>query len=312
MIIRRPSQISSPPLFYELLDFVPQSSVYIKLEGLNIASSIKLTTALGLIEALERNKKIGPNTILVESSSGNLGLALSVVCKERGYRFICITDPNILPENEKWIQLYGSKVIKITERDENGGYLASRIKFINEMISTDSNCIWLNQYANMENPNAHYEKTGKEILSEFPKVDFLFIGAGTTGTLMGCARLFKHLSPQTKIIGIDSIGSVTFGAVSKKRFVPGLGTSRRPEIADQSILDGIVYVDELDGIRTCQNLLNKHGLLLGGSSGSVMHGIHLYSYKIPSNSTVVTLSPDFGYKYVDNVYDEQWIQQRFL
>lgn len=311
MIIDAISEISSPPLFYKVPDFLKKSSLFIKLEGLNIAGSIKLTTAYGLIESLEKQRAITQKTKLIESSSGNLGVALSILCKERGYSFICVTDPNILPENERLITLYGGTVIKITDRDANGGYLASRIKFINELLEVNSDYIWLNQYANTANPSIHYQKTASEIFKTFSTVDFLFIGAGTTGTLMGCASFFKVHSPNTKIIAIDSVGSVTFGFPPKKRYVPGIGTSRRPEIVDESKIDEIVMVDERDGIKMCRHLASKYGLLLGGSSGTVMQGVHSYANKIPQGSVVITISPDFGQKYINNIYDDDWCSEKF-
>lgn len=311
MIINLISEIASPPLFYLLSDLLEGSEVFVKLEGLNIAGSIKLTTAKGLIASLEKKGVINEKTKLVESSSGNLGVALSIVCKEKGYPFICVTDPNILPENERLIAIYGATLIKITERDANGGYLASRIKFIHEMLAKDPNCIWLNQYANPANPAIHYEKTGQEILDQFPKVDFLFVGAGTTGTLMGCASLFKERSPHTKVIAVDTTGSVTFGFPPKKRYIPGVGTSRRPEIVDESKVDEIILIDEQETVKMCRHLLQKYGLFLGGSSGTVIQGICSYANKIPKGSVVVTISPDFGPKYMDMIYDDAWVNERF-
>lgn len=311
MIIENVSDISAAPLFFKLKEFISHSEVYIKLEGLNVAGSIKLTTARNLIYSLELENKITSNTKLIESSSGNLGLALSIICKEKGYPFFCVTDPNILPENESLIKIYGATLIKITERDANGGYLASRIKFINELLEKDKDYIWLNQYANYHNPQAHYSQTAKEILSEFPKIDYLFIGAGTTGTLMGCAAYFRERSPKTKIIAVDNMGSVTFGFPSKKRYIPGLGTSRRPEIVDEKLVDDIILIEEEDTVKMCRELLNKYGLFLGGSSGTVLQAIRGYQSRIPKESLILTISPDFGQKYLNMIYNDQWIKDKF-
>lgn len=311
MIIDSISAITLSPLFYKLTKFIPHAEVYIKLEGLNVAGSIKLTTARGLIDSLEKEGRISSRTKFIESSSGNLGLALSILCKEKGYSFTCVTDPNILPENEKLIQLYGATLIKITDKDANGGYLASRIKFIQELIQKDTDFIWINQYANIENPVAHYALTGKEILEAFPDLDYLFIGAGTTGTLMGCAALFREKSPSTKIIAIDSAGSVTFGFPPKKRHIPGLGTSRRPEIVNEELIDEILLVDEADAVKMCRWMMNTYGLFLGGSSGTVLQGIRSYENRLLYGSKVLTISPDFGHKYINTVYNDEWVQEKF-
>lgn len=311
MIIQSISDISSPSFFYKLTGFLACSSTYVKLEGLNISGSIKLITARNMIESLEDQKVINSKTKIVESSSGNLGISLSIICKEKGYSFICVTDPNILPDSEKLIRTYGAEVIKVTERDANGGYLASRIEFIHKLLEEDPDCLWLNQYANQANPAAHFSQTAADIYNEFPNLDYLFIGAGTTGTLMGCATYFRKKSPHTKIIAIDSVGSVTFGFPPKKRFIPGIGTSRRPEIVNEALIDDIILVEEGDAVKMCCWLLQKYGLFLGGSSGSVLQGIKAYEDKIPPGSQVMTISPDFGHKYIDMVYDDQWVQERF-
>lgn len=311
MIINSIVDIASPPLFFHLQDFIDQGVVFLKLEGLNIAGSIKLTTAKGLIESLEKQGKISSHTKIIESSSGNLGVALSIVCKEKHYPFICVTDPNILPENEKLMKIYGATVIKVTERDSNGGYLASRIQYIHKLLESDPDYVWLNQYANSSNPLAHYHKTAQDILTEFPHIDYLFVGAGTTGTLMGCAAFFKKHSPQTKIIAVDAVGSVTFGFPPKKRYIPGLGTSRSPEIADKKLVDDILLIEETDTVKMCWWMLEKYGLFLGGSSGTVLEGIKQYASQIPPQSTVVAISPDFGHKYLEMIYNELWIQEKY-
>jgi cysteine synthase A len=128
---------------------------------------------------------------------------------------------------------------------------------------------------------------------------------------MGCARKFKEKRPQTKVIAVDSVGSVTFDAPPRKRYVPGLGTSRKPEIALKDCLDEIMFVQELDGIRMCNELRDKYGLLLGGSSGSVLHGVRSFQGYSNKNNIVVTISPDFGYKYAEMVYNPAWIEEKF-
>lgn len=311
MIIKSIRNIRSQPLFFHLLDFVSNGNCYLKLEGLNIANSIKLTTAVGLIESLENSGRINPETVFIESSSGNLGVALSLICKEKGYRFICVTDPNILPENEKMILMYGAKLIKVTQKDENGGYLATRIRLIKSMLVEDPNSIWLNQYANQNNPLSHHQTTASEIYREFPHVDYLFIGAGTTGTLMGCAKFFRENSPDTKIIAVDTVGSVTFGFPSSKRYIPGIGTSRRPELVDESFVDHILQIKETDTVKMCHQILDKYSLLIGGSTGTVLAGIKRFQDHLLPNSTIVSISPDFGYKYMDTVYCPDWVQSTF-
>ncbi len=292
-------------------NFYNLSDLFLKLEGLNIAGSIKIKTAVSLLNNLEDLGVSPQKHKIIESSSGNLGIALSIVCKSRGYDFFCVVDPNVSPYSEKLMKVYGAKLIKVTKKDSEGGYLGTRIKTIEKMLKEDTSLIWTNQYASEANPLAHYQETAKEIIEEFSQVDYVFIGAGTTGTLVGCAKYIKKLSPKTKIIAIDSIGSVTFGFKASPRFIPGLGTSKRPPICNTQHVDEILLVSEKDAVKMCHFMLDKYGLFLGGSSGSVLEAIKTQIKKIPCNACVVALSPDFGDKYISTIYNPEWVQKTF-
>lgn len=311
MIISSLSEIKSQPLFYALPDFLHSSKLYIKLEGLNIAGSIKLKSAKRMLETHEQQGKLkrGFSTVIT-SSSGNLGLALAILCKEKGFLFICVSDPNISAVTDSYIKAYGGAVVKVTTRDENGGFLLSRIRYIHEQIRLNTSFVFLDQYENQENINAHYLSTAYEIAEQFSHVDYLFVGAGTTGTLTGCAKFFKDFFPKTKIIAIDAVGSVTFGYPPAKRNIPGLGTSMKPKISEQSCFDELMMIHEKDTISQCRNLLNRYGLFLGGSSGTVIQGVYEYQNKISENSIVVAISPDFGDRYVNTIYDDVWIKEK--
>lgn len=316
MITDSLKDLKSENLFYYCKEFIPSASVFLKLEGLNIAGSIKLKTANYLLNNLEylHQSKPGINKI-IESSSGNLGVALSILCKERGYDFICVTDPNISADNEIYMKLLGATVIKVTERDSAGGYLTNRINLIQQLLQANPSYLWTNQYANESNIEAHYHETAKEIFVKFPKLDFLFVGAGTTGTLMGCAKFFKEYSPNTKIIAVDTEGSVTFGYPPGKRYIPGLGTSRQPEIANKKWIDEIILVHEKHSVAMCHHLLDQYGLILGGSTGAVMYAVKEYANKkyvsIANHSQIVAISPDFGNKYIDTIYNQEWVKKKF-
>lgn len=183
----------------------------LKLDYFNAAGSIKMKTALGLVLSLEQKGLINRNTTLIESSSGNLGVALSMICAERKYRFICVCDPNISQSNLKLMMALGTRIVQVDTKDSNGGFLGTRIAYVKQKIAADPDCLWLNQYSNPANPETHARTTASSIFNSFTRVNYLFVGAGTTGTLMGCVDFFKKYSPYTKIIAVDSLGSVTFG-----------------------------------------------------------------------------------------------------
>lgn len=302
-----------------LPDFLgPRRDVFLKLEGLNPAGSIKWKPARYMIEDLEARGRIQPgyNTIL-ESSSGNLGVALAIVCHAKGYDFTCISDPNANPAHLDHIRRYGGEVIVVTERDANGGFLQTRLDRIQQMLRDDPAYVWTNQYANPANPEAHARTTGPEILAAFPHLDYLFLGAGTTGTLVGCARSLRQHAPQAAVIAVDSVGSVTFGGPPGTRAIPGLGTSRPPEISaevatlrPQPIRD-ILMIPEADTIRMCYEILARYSLWVGGSTGTVLCGVRQWQDRLPARATVVALSPDLGERYADTVYNPAWVADKF-
>ncbi|KMZ11447.1 Ornithine cyclodeaminase [Candidatus Burkholderia humilis] len=284
--------------------------IHVKLDNLNPCGSIKLVPAIQLIEDLERSGKLGPDSTVIESSSGNLGIALSAVCANKGYRFVCVTDPNTSPHSLGLMKAFGAEVKMVRDRDTAGGFLVTCINLIKTLCAADPSLVWVNQYANKSNWMAHYNYTAREIADRFEKIDWLFIGVGTTGTLMGCARYFRKHRPQTKIVAVDSTGSVTFGGAAGPRHIPGLGTSRRPEIADERLVDHVHQVDEAAAVSMCRSIA-RGGLLVGGSTGSVLCGIHDYGARIEPGDVVVTISPDLGDKYLTTIYNDEWTQARF-
>lgn len=297
------------PTFVPIDGLVP-CRIFLKLEGVNPAGSIKLKTALQITADLEAMGRMGPDTHLIESSSGNLGVALSMVCASRGYKFTCVTDPNACDHAVKLMRAQGANVIIVTERDAEGGFLGSRIDLIKKMCSEDSSYLWVNQYANISNWRAHYLMTAPEVHQAFPAVDYLVVGVGTSGTAMGCARYFREQSPETEIIGVDAEGSVTFGGPPGKRHIPGLGTSRKPELADVSLLNKLMYVDEASAVEMCR-LMASRGLSVGGSTGSVLCAVQRLSANLSRNDVVVVISPDMADKYLDSIYNDSWVHQRF-
>jgi len=311
MIYQHACEIVTDDLFLELDGVLPDRHLFLKLEGMNPAGSVKLKSALGMVEDAERKGVLLPGGRMVESSSGSLGIALSVIAASRGYHFTCVTDPNISPQSLALIRSLGTDIVQVTRRDDNGGYLGTRIARIREMTEADPNLVWLNQYANPANAQAHARRTATSILKNIGHVDTLVIGAGTTGTLMGCTRHFRMFSPWTKIVAVDTAGSVTFGGPPGPRHIPGLGTSRRPELCRPEQVDEVVLVDERDAVRMCRRMAREHGLPLGGSTGSVLAALESIGDRIPAGSRVVALSPDMGDRYVKTIYDDMWVVDTF-
>ena len=310
MIIESPLELIFRDLFYRLPDFADGHDLFLKLEGFNVTGSIKIKTAVALVEDLEQRGLATPGeTVLVESSSGNLGLALSVVCAIKGYEFICVTDPNAARSAIKSIELYGAKLIVVSERDSAGGYLGTRLKKIDQILQSNPNAVWLNQYANTANKNAHAEQTAAEIIAQFPKVDWAFVGSGTTGTLGGVAERLHEEFPGVKVVAVEPAGSVTFGGAPGKRSIPGIGTSVRPKLADFAKPDKVVTINEERTVNACLSFVRDHHLLVGGSTGSVLAAVQQFAPEFGTGDTIVAISPDLGEKYLDTVYDPSWVER---
>jgi N-(2-amino-2-carboxyethyl)-L-glutamate synthase len=309
MIIESPLDLIFRDLFYRLRNFAGAHDVFLKLEGFNVTGSIKIKTAMGLVEDLEQRGIAKPDqTVIVESSSGNLGIALSLVCAIKRYKFICVTDPNANRANVRGMELYGAHVVLVKDRDAAGGYLGSRLKKIDQILQSVPNAIWLNQYANVANKNVHAEQTANEIAREFAKVDWVFVGSGTTGTIAGVSERLRQQFQGIKVIAVEPFGSVTFGGVPGKRHIPGIGTSVRPKLADLVNPDRVVSISEERTIETCLSFVRDHHLLVGGSTGTVLAAVQELAPEFAPGDTIVAISPDLGDKYMDTVYDPAWVE----
>ncbi|WIX77164.1 2,3-diaminopropionate biosynthesis protein SbnA [Amycolatopsis carbonis] len=309
-VISDPTDFNEEELYVDL-ESIFGHSLFLKCEGFNFAGSIKLKAATEMVEAAEWQGLLTRDSILVESSSGNLGVALSMVAASKGYRFLCVTDSRCNLASRRLMEALGSRVHIIAEPAADGGFLGARLALVRELCATDERYVWLNQYANPGNWKAHYRTTAPEIARQFPKLDVLFVGAGTTGTLMGCARFFREWPRPVHIVAVDSAGSVTFGGAPRRRMIPGLGTSVRPALLDESYVDEVILVEEADTIRSCHRLARR-GFLFGGSTGTVVSGAMRWLPEHDGHDlTAVAIAPDLGERYLDTIYQTNWLQDLY-
>ncbi|MEU3830668.1 2,3-diaminopropionate biosynthesis protein SbnA [Streptomyces sp. NPDC029080] len=285
--------------------------LHLKCEGFNFAGSIKIQPAAQMVEAAQRDGLIGPDSVLIESSSGNLGVALAVIAASKGLGFICVTDPNCNPATTALIRALGGEVVVVDEPDASGGYLAARKDYVRNSCAQHPNHVWLNQYENPANWIAHYETTAAVIAKDFPDLDVLFVGAGTGGTLMGCARYFREHRPGTRIIAVDSVGSVSFAGTPGARHIPGLGASAPMPLIDPGLVDEVIRIHEVDTIHTCRRLA-ACGLLLGGSSGTVISAAaQWFAQHRGTVQTAVAIAPDLGERYLNTIYNDTWVSHHY-
>jgi 2,3-diaminopropionate biosynthesis protein SbnA len=310
-IISTPQEYNEENLYVDLRSTLGRP-LFLKCEGFNFAGSVKLKAATSMVEAAERDGLLRPGSVLVESSSGNLGVALSMIAASRGYHFVCVTDSRCNLATKRLMEALGAEVHTIVEPDPVSGFLGARLDRVRELLESDDRFVWLNQYSNSNAWKAHFRTTGPAIAQQFPRLDVLFVGAGTTGTLMGCARFFRQWHRRVRIVAVDSVGSIAFGAQPARRMIPGLGTGVRPELLDESLVDDVVWVEESDTVRSCHRLARK-GFLFGGSTGTVVSGATAWLRRHDRHDelTAVALAPDLGERYLDTVYQANWVQELY-
>ncbi|MGW1411062.1 2,3-diaminopropionate biosynthesis protein SbnA [Streptomyces sp. NPDC002403] len=309
-VVSTPYAFNEENLYVDLRSIFGQS-LFLKCEGFNFAGSIKLKAATAMVEAAERDGILTPESILVESSSGNLGVALSMIAASKGYRFLCVTDSRGNLSNRMMMEALGSQVHVITEQEAGCGFLGARLEYLRALCASDDRYVWLSQYTNPSNWKAHYRTTAPEVARQFPRLDVLFVGAGTTGTLMGCARYFRGWHRPVRIIAVDSVGSVSFGGAPGRRMIPGLGMSMRPPLLDESYVDEVIRVEEADTIRACHRLARR-GFLFGGSTGTVISGATDWLARHDADElTAVAVGPDLGERYLDTIYQTNWLQDLY-
>ncbi|WP_454357389.1 2,3-diaminopropionate biosynthesis protein SbnA [Staphylococcus schleiferi] len=303
------SCIGNTPMV-QLQKMFPEHDVFAKLEYMNPGGSMKDRPAKYIIEHGLETGRIDSSTHLIESTSGNLGIALAMIAKIKGLKLTCVVDPKISPINLKIIQSYGANIDMVDEPDEHGGYLITRIKRVKALLQQDDNAYWINQYANELNWKAHYHGAGSEIVAAMDRpIDYFVAPVSTTGSIMGMSRKIKAHHLNAQIIAVDAKGSVIFGDTPCHRELPGIGASRVPEILNHAEIDDVIHVDDYDSALGCQQLVNEEGIFAGGSTGSVVSAIAQLTQRIEPRKTIVTIFPDRGDRYLDLVYSEQWLEQ---
>lgn len=285
-------------------------TVYLKLECENPTGSIKDRTAYGLIQDLEDRNLLSASSTIIESTSGNLGVALSLICKAKGYAFIAVIDPKTTQENINKIEALDGRIELVEYPDQHGGYLLSRLARVEELCRQNQAYIWTNQYENIANPSTHYLSTGPEIYQQMNgKVDVIFAPVSTGGTLAGIARYLREVNPTVTIVGVDAYGSVVFGATPATRRLTGIGSSRRSNFIKNDLYDNSMHVRDEEAFAFCHALAIKTGLKVGGSSGCTLFACAQFLTEHPEMEHCVCVCADCGGNYKSTIFDRDWIEQ---
>jgi 2,3-diaminopropionate biosynthesis protein SbnA len=286
--------------------------LYGKMEGLNPSGSIKDRPALEIIRYGIESGVIHDNTVIIEASSGNMGLGLAQICRYLGLRFICVTDTKATPQNLRLLQTYGAEVEVVTEPDPvTKEFLQARINRVHQIYESLDDAFWVNQYSNLLNAQAHYCTMEEIVTALNGRVDYLFCAASSCGTLRGCAEYVKSNKLSTKIWAVDAAGSVIFGGLPGKRLIPGHGAGIRPALYTDSLAERCIKITDWDCVVGCRRLLEKEGLLLGGSSGAAFMAVDQVKEEILPGTNCVVIFPDRGERYLDTIFDDQWVEKHW-
>jgi cysteine synthase A len=287
--------------------------LFAKLECLNPGGSIKDRPAREILEFALRSGSIGPETVVIESSSGNMGIGLAQACRFYGLRFICVVDPKTTASNLKILRAYGAEIDLVAVPDlATGEFLQARISRVQELVRRTPGSFWPNQYANQNNSGSHYRTTMREVATELDgNVDYLFVATSTCGTIRGCAEYVRDHGLRTRVVAVDAVGSLIFQNEKAKRVIPGIGAGLRPPLCNPSLIDQVVHVTDLDCVVGCRLLLEREAIFCGGSSGAVMASVERCQKEIPEGAVCVAILPDRGERYLDTIFCEEWVAENF-
>jgi len=280
-------------------------NLMLKLEGENRFGSIKSRTASALVDDLENSGRLRAGGRIVESTSGNLGVALAGICAERGYECTLVVDTNVPDLSASLMEGYGARLIRVQGTNLRSP-VEERLKLVAEILAADEGILWTNQYGSRAAPRVHERTTGPELLCAFAsrKADALFVPVSTGGTLAGISRFTRRFSPDTMIVAVDAVGSAAMGGPLGKRpeKLAGFGSDRRSQFDTGTLYDEVMYVSDSEAASACRLVLARTGLPLGGSAGAAVAAAIRCAERYSSLLNVACLCPDGGDRYATTIY----------
>ena len=273
------------------------AEVVAKLEFYNPAHSVKDRIGLSMIEAAEKEGLIGPDTIIVEPTSGNTGIALAMVCAARGYKCVLIMPDTFSKERRMLLRAYGAELI-LTPGSEGMG---AAIRKAEDLVASDSRYFLPQQFENPANPEIHRKTTAEEIWRDTEgKVDILVAGIGTGGTITGIGEVIKGRKPSFRVIAVEPDASpVLSGGQKGTHKIQGIGAGFIPKVLNTKIYDEVIRVKDEDAFNTSRRMAREEGILVGISSGAATWAA-LQVARRPENegNLIVTIIPSFGERYL--------------
>lgn len=278
---------NTPLVTLQRLDSGSGNRISVKLEGNNPAGSVKDRPAYSMIKNAEERGEIAPGDTLIEPTSGNTGIALAMVAATKGYHLILIMPDNMSEERQATMSAFGAEIIMVSKE---AGMIAARD--LAETMQQQGRGKLLNQFANPDNPRAHYETTGPEIWQQSEQSITHFVSAmGTTGTIMGCSRYFREVNPKIKIVGVQPQDGATIPGIRRwpEEYLPSI---YNPDQVDQ-----IIDVSQQEAEETTRLLARREGIFCGISSGGAISAALRLSQKV-TDAHIVTVICDRGDRYL--------------
>ena len=276
------------------LNNIGNSNIYVKLEKYNPAGSIKDRAVYYMVENLEKNGLLKKGDVLVEATSGNTGIALSMIGSLKGYKVIIVMPETMSVERRTLMKAYGAKLILT---DGSLGMKGS-IEKMNKLLSENSNYISLKQFDNEYNPLAHYETTGVEIYNQVKDIDIFVCGVGTGGTISGVGKYLKEQNPNIRVVAVEPEGSPVISKNKKgSHKIQGIGAGFIPKNYNENVVDEVMTITDEESYKGVRIMAQKEGILVGISSGANIYAALKLCEMYPDKK-IVTVAPDGIDKYM--------------
>lgn len=285
------------------------SEIFVKAEFLNPGGSVKDRIGLAMIEAAEREGLLKTGGTIVEATAGNTGVGLALVAAIKNYRCIFVMPDKMSQDKINLLKSYGAEVI-ITPTSVPPDSPESYNGVADRLAKEIPGAYRPNQFANPNNPLAHYLTTGPEIWEDSRgRVEVFVAAMGTGGTISGTSKYLKEKNPNIFIVGADPEGSILSGDSPKSYKVEGIGEDFIPETFNRQVVDEMIRVSDKESFNTARRLAKEEGLLVGGSSGTAVAAALKYARRLKKSAYIVALLPDTGRNYLSKMYSDVWMQE---